>query len=261
VARAITGIAIRHTGKAKMKKIGFQMLAGFIALLLAWTAQAQPSVPAASQAFVDDIVLLPVECLLVMPLSGKGGQTCYRKDKVLQMQTTKARYALLGDFNVNSSYDVISKKCVNTSKYDTVALSFLCENRQENWSIRFYYYFESHPAVNLLYLSRIELKTCTSASVDESFNAVIRKFGKPSQTESDDVRLVYHRHHLEDRLTVSHEHTPPGAARVERLNDMFSCPGDYALLFKLEPKQFHSGRANVIARIQAEQSKASLPKF
>ncbi|MEI6547997.1 MAG: hypothetical protein WCN85_13360 [Burkholderiales bacterium] len=254
-------MANRQNGKAMRKKNGFQIVAGFIALVIAWAGQAQPIVPAASQAFVDDIVLLPVECFLVMPLSGKGGQTCYRKDKVLQMQTTRARYALLGDFNVNSPYDVISKKCANTSKYDTVALTFLCENRQENWSIRFSYYFESHPAVNLLYLARIELKTCASANVDESFNAVIRKFGRPSPTQSDDERLVYQRHHLEDRMTVSHEQTPPGAARLERLNDMFSCPGNYYLKFVLEPKQFHSGRANVIARIEAEQSKGSSPKF
>ena len=100
MSRAIGIMTEWRSGKTLMKKTGFRYVAGFIALALAWASQAQPTVPAASQAFVDDIVLLPVECLLVMPLSGKGGQTCYRKDKVLQLQTTTARYALLGDFNV-----------------------------------------------------------------------------------------------------------------------------------------------------------------
>ncbi len=227
-------------------------------------AQDRPFVPSSSQAFVEDMVLLPVECFLVQPISGKGGQACYRKDKIFQLQTTKAQYALLDRYNVNSPYDVISKKCVELTKHDQIGLRFWCSNREENWSIQFQYYFQSHPAVNLLQLQKIELKTCASSNVNESFGAVIRKFGKPSQVQSDDERLVYHRHYLEDRLTVSHQQSYPGELRYQDNsfgNSTFSCPGNYYLLFTLEPKQFHDGRANVIAKIQSDQSKVSTPKF
>ena len=244
--------------------VGIQIGRALCVAVVVWSAHAQdrPVVPPASQTFMDDIVLLPVECLLVEPLSGKGGQDCLRKDKPVQLQTTKPQYALLDSYNVNSPYDVISKKCTNLSKHYRMGTRFWCHNRQENWSIEFSYYFQSHPAINVLYLQEVELKTCASANVQESFGAVVRKFGQPSQVQSDDERLVFTR--LDDRLTVSHRQSIPGELRYQTNdfgNSTFSCPGNFYLLFKLQPRQFQSGRANVIAKIQADQSKGSSPKF
>ena len=237
-----------------------------VALLCAAAAQAQQAtvVPPVSQAYVDDIVLLPVDCFLVVPLSGKGGQRCQDKGKVVQLQSTQARYALLDRYNINAPYDVIAKQCVNLSKHYQLGLLFWCHNRQENWSIQFQYYFQSHPAANLLHLASIELVTCASADAAASLNAVARKFGKPREVDADDARLVYQQNLQEERMTVVHRQTIPGVARLQDNsggNAMFSCPGNTHLAFKLESRQFQSGRAAVLQKIQADQGRGSVPKF
>jgi hypothetical protein len=251
-----------------MKTNIIKVVAAFFSLIISLTAnsQAKPFIPSASQVFVDDIAILPVDCFLVKPLSGQSGQTCYRENKIFQLQTTAAQYKLLDRFDINSPYDFISKNCKQLDNHNTIGLSFWCFNRDQNWSIQFYYYFQSHPAINLLEIRSIELKTCASSDADQSYRFVIQKFGRPDNIKrlSDDQRLEYQRHYLLDRLVVTHRMSYPDEVRYQSNshgNGTVSCPGNYYLDFKLEPKQFHTGRANVIAKILADQSKGSLPKF
>ena len=247
-----------------VKKISIAFF--FTLITLTAKSHEKPFLPATSQVFVDDIVILPVECFLLLPISGKGEQTCYRENKIFQLQTTSAQYSLLDRFNINSPYDFISKICKQLDKHQQIGLSFWCFNRDENWSIQFYYYYQSHPAIKLIQLQSIELKTCATSDINKSDRAVIQKFGIPDNIKqlSDDGRLEYQRHYLLDRLIVTHRMSFPGELRYQTNsngNSTVSCPGNYYLDFKLEPKQFHTGRANVIAKILADQSKGSMPKF
>lgn len=227
-------------------------------------AQEQPMIPKPAQAFVDDMVLLPVDCLLMMPVGNNSPYTCYRNEKLVQLQSTKAKYALLDRYNINSPYDVISKQCKPMRHYDRVHLLFACQNNAENWSIEFQYFAQNHPALNVIYLHSVSLKTCASSSAADSLNAVARKFGKPTQVDSDEEGMLYQAPYDGERFTVLHRQTYPDVAKTQKRilgNEDFSCPGNFHLTLKIESKQFHSGRARVIEKIQAQQSKDAKPKF
>lgn len=217
--------------------------------------------PTAAKVFINDIELLPVDCFLTGSTPKDAVTTCQRNIKIYQLQSTTIRYTLLNSFNANTPYDFIAKNCVHKNQ-NMNKLSFWCHKKSENWSAEISFNYRETPEINVIYLRGIELRTCASSNASEAFRHVIQKFGAPDNDGSSSNRLVFVS--LKERLIVTHDQNPPPELNMEskEWNRSLNCPGNYFLNLSLNYNtQFETGIRDFEAKIQATQSKKSIPRF
>lgn len=229
------------------------MLLGLIAPLIT----VHP--PIWAQSEYKDPRLEQIACFVFKPPVGASKYGCDTRSDYFQIKLPKTHFTLLDKFNLNTSYNFVSKYCEVGSVQGSTVMEpqyFVCTNSKEGWSADIYFSRHVSHAFTSLHVREIKFETCSSGNAEEAYQSVIQKFGKPETYDPETQPVVFL--NGSERMNVSHRRdTPKGYGAAGGLQ----CPSKFRLSFTLSAPGLSAYREGIHEEYERKSSQGVKPKF